>query len=128
MNQLVGFFAKKRGQIRRLLIGFGRKYVVITAILYRKFGLFLDSITMLYNKLPDDRFDITTTLVNNFNNEVKEKGSIHHLPHHFNKYTYYYPFVDKILLLKAKHGLDPYRNNYIQHYPFTVTIYIHGGH
>ena len=44
---------------------------------------------MFYNKLPDDKFDITTTLVENLNNEVKEKGFIHHLPNHFNKYTQY---------------------------------------
>ena len=85
MNQLVGCFAKKRGQIRIFLIGFGRNYVVNTAIRYRKFRLCLDSITMFYNKLPDDRFYITTTLVENLNNEVKEKGYIHHLPNHFNK-------------------------------------------
>ena len=99
MNQLVGCFAKKRGQIRRLLSGFGREYFVNTAIRYSKFGPCLDSITMLYKKLPDDKFDITTTLVENFNNKVKEKGSIHHFPNHFNKYTYYYPFIDQILLL-----------------------------
>ena len=87
MNQLVGCFAKKRGQIRILLIGFGRESVVNTAICYRKFGPCLESITMFYNKLPDDKFDITTTLVENLNNEVKEKGFIHHFPNHFNKYT-----------------------------------------
>ena len=38
MNQPVGWFAKKRGQIRRLLIGFGRESVVNTAIRYSKFG------------------------------------------------------------------------------------------
>ena len=72
MNQLVGCFAKKRGQIRRLLSGFGRQYVVNTDIRYSKFGPCLDSITMFYNKLPDYKFDITTTLVENFNNEVKK--------------------------------------------------------
>ena len=54
---------------------------------------------MFYNKLPDGKFDNTTILVDNFNNEVEEKGSIHHFPNNFNKYTYYYPFVDQILLL-----------------------------
>ena len=87
MNQLVGCFAKKRGQIRILLIGFGRESVVNTTIYYRKFGPCLESITMFYNKLPDDKFDITTTLVEKLNNEVKEKGFIHHFPNHFNKYT-----------------------------------------
>ena len=82
---------------------------------------------MFYNKLPDDKFDITTTLVEILNNEVKEKGSIHHFPNHFNKYTNYYPFIYQILLLEAKHGLDAYKKNYIQHYPFTVTRYLHGG-
>ena len=71
MNQLVGCFAKKRGQIRRLLSGFGRDYIVNTAIRYRKFGPCLDSITVFYNKLPYDKFDITTTLVEILNNEVK---------------------------------------------------------
>ena len=52
-----------------MLIGFGRKYVVNTAICYRKFGPCLDSITMFYKKLPDDKFDITTTLVENLINE-----------------------------------------------------------
>ena len=61
---------------------------------------------MFYNKLPDDKFDIKTTLVENLNNEVKEKGSIHHFPNHFNKYTYYYLFIDQVLLLEDKHGLD----------------------
>ena len=65
--------------------------------------------TMLYNKPTDDKFDITTKLLENLNNEVKEKGSIHHFLCHFNKYTYYYPFIDKILLLEAKHGLDAYK-------------------
>ena len=46
MNQLVGCSAKKKGQIRRLLSGFGREYVVNTAIRYSKFGPCLDSITM----------------------------------------------------------------------------------
>ena len=87
MNQPVGWFAKKRGQIRRLLIGFGRESVVNTAIRYSKFVPFLESINMFYNKIPDDKFDITTTLVEKFYNEVKEKGSIHHFPNHFNKYT-----------------------------------------
>ena len=96
MNQLVGCFAKKRGQIHRLLIAFGRNYVVNTAIRYSKFGPCLDSITIIYNKLPDDKFDITTKLVENFNNEVKEKASIHNLPNHFNNYTYYYPFIHQI--------------------------------
>ena len=99
MNQLVGCFAKKRGKICRLLSGFGRDSVVNTAIRYSKFGPCLDSITMFYNKLPDYKFDITTTLVENFNNEVLKKGSIHHVPNHFNRYTYYYPFIDRILLL-----------------------------
>ena len=99
MNQLVGCFEKKRGRIRRLLSGFGREYVVNTAIRYSKFGPFLYSITMLYNKLPDNKFDIATTFVEIFNNEVKEKGSILHLPNHLNKYIYYYPFIDQILLL-----------------------------
>ena len=71
MNQPVGCFAKKRGQILRLLVGFGREPVVNTAIRYSKFGTCLKSITMFYNKLPGDKFDITTTLVENFNNEVK---------------------------------------------------------
>ena len=87
MNQLVGCCAKKRGQIRILLIGFGRESVVNTAIYYSKFGPCLESITMFYNKLPNDKFDITTTLVENLNNEVKEKGFIHHFPNHFNNYT-----------------------------------------
>ena len=87
MNQLVRCFAKQRGQIRILLIGFGGESVVNTAILYSKFGACIESITMFYNKLPDDKFDITTTLVENLNNEVKEKGFIHHFPNHFNKYT-----------------------------------------
>ena len=68
MNQLVGCFANKRGQIRILVIGFGRESVVNTAIYYRKLGTCLESITMFYNKLPDDKFDITTTLVENLNN------------------------------------------------------------
>ena len=84
---------------RSWLIGFGRYSVVNTAICYSEYGPCLESITMFYNKLPDDKFDITKTLVENSNNEVKENGSIHHLPNHFNKYTYYYPFIDKILLL-----------------------------
>ena len=64
---------------------------------------------MFYNKLPDDKFYITTTLVENLNNEVKEKGSIHQLPNNSNKYTYYYLFIDQILLLESKHGLDTYK-------------------
>ena len=71
MNQIVGCFEKKICQIRILFISFGRKYVVNTVIYYSKFGPCLDSITMFYNKLPDDKFDITTTLVENLNNEVK---------------------------------------------------------
>ena len=113
MNQPVGCFAKKRVQIRRLLIGFGRDYVVNTAIRYRKFGPCLEIITMFYKKLPDDKFDITTTLVENFNNEVKEKGSIHHFPNYFNNYTYYYPFIDQILLLEAKHGFYAYKKRFL---------------
>ena len=87
MNQLVGCFAKKIGQIHILLIGFGRYSVVNTDICYSEYGPCLESITMFYNKLPDDKFDITKTLVEILNNEVKEKGFIHHLPNHFNKYT-----------------------------------------
>ena len=34
---------------------------------------------------------------------------MHHLPDHFNNYTYYYPFIDQILPLEAKHGLDAYK-------------------
>ena len=64
---------------------------------------------MFYNKLPDDKFDITTTLVEKLKNEVKEKVSIHHLPNRFNKYTYYYPFIDQILPLEDKHVLDAYK-------------------
>ena len=71
MNQLVGCFAKKRGQICRLLIGFCRESVVNTVIRCRKFGPCIDSITVFYSKLPDEKIDITTTLVENFNNEVK---------------------------------------------------------
>ena len=71
MNHLVGCFAKK-SQIHRLLSGFGREYVLNTAIRYSKFGPCLNSITMFYNKLPDYKFEITTTLVENFNNEVKK--------------------------------------------------------
>ena len=87
MNQLVSCFAKKRGQIRILLIGFGRESVVNTAICYSKFVPCLEILTMFYNKLPDDKFDITTTLVEILNNEVKEKGFVHHFPNNFNKYT-----------------------------------------
>ena len=58
VNNPVGCFAKKRGQIRRLLIGFGRESVVNTSIRYIKFGPCLESITMFYNKLSDDKFDI----------------------------------------------------------------------
>ena len=54
MNQLVGSFAKKRGPIRVLLIGFGREYIVNTAISYSKFGPCLEIINMFYNKIPDD--------------------------------------------------------------------------
>ena len=108
MNHPVGWFAEKRGQIRRLLIGFGRDYFVNTAIRYSRCGTCLESITMFYKKIPDDKFDITTTLVEILNNEVKEKGSIQHLPNNFNKYTYYYPFIDQTLLLESKHGLDAY--------------------
>ena len=46
LNQLVGCFAKKRGQIRILLIVFSRDSVVNTAIYYRKFGPCLESIIM----------------------------------------------------------------------------------
>ena len=59
---------------------------------------------MFYNKLPDDKLDITTTLIENLNNEVKENKSIHHFPNNFNKYTYYYLFIDQILLLEDKYG------------------------
>ena len=76
---------KKRGQIHRLLIIFGREYVVITDIRYIKFEPCLERITMFYNKIPDDKFDITTTLVENLNNEFKEKGSIHNFPNDFSK-------------------------------------------
>ena len=109
MYQLVGCFAKKRGQICRLLIGFGRESVVNTAIRYSRFGPCLESITMFHNKLPDDKFDITTTLEENLNNEVKEKGFIHHFSNHFNNYTYYYSFIDQILILEARYGLDAYK-------------------
>ena len=85
MNQPVGWFAKKISQICRLLIGFGIKYVVNTAIRYKKCGPCLKRITRFCSKLPDDKFDITTTLLENLNSEVKEKGSIHHFPNHFNK-------------------------------------------
>ena len=39
MNQPVGLFAKKRGQISILLIGFGRESVVNTAICYKNLDL-----------------------------------------------------------------------------------------
>ena len=71
MNQPVCCFAKTKSQICRLFIGFGRESVVNTAIHYRKFGPCLKSITMFYNKLPDDKLEITTTLAKNLNNEVK---------------------------------------------------------
>ena len=71
MNQLVGCFAKKRGQIRIFLIVFVIEYVLNTAIRYSKFGPCLEIITVLYNTLPDDKFNITTTLVENLNIEVK---------------------------------------------------------
>ena len=64
---------------------------------------------MFYKNIPDEKFDITTTLVEHLNNKVKEKGSIHHFPNHFNKYTYDYPWIDQILPLEAKHGLDAYK-------------------
>ena len=83
---------------------------------------------MFYKKIPDDTFDSTTTLGENLNNEVKEKGSIHHLPNYFNKYTYYSPFLDKILPLEAKYVLDALIEFYIQQYTFIVTRYLHGGH
>ena len=85
LNQQVSCFAKKRGQICRLLIGFCRYFVVNTAIYYGKFGTCLESITMFNNKLAGDKFDITTTLVENLNNEVKDKGSICHFPDNFSK-------------------------------------------
>ena len=59
---------------------------------------------MFYNKTPDYKSDIKTTLVEHLNNEVKEKGSIHNLPNNFNTYTYYYPLIDQILPLEDKHG------------------------
>ena len=62
---------EKKSQICRLLIVFGRDYVVNTAICYRKFGPCLEIMTMFYNKLSGDKFDITTTLVETLNNEVK---------------------------------------------------------
>ena len=71
MNQRVGCFAKKRGQIHRLLIGFGRESVVNTDIRYSKFGLCIEIMNMFYNKLPGDKFDITTTLIENLKNEVR---------------------------------------------------------
>ena len=71
MNQPVGLFAKKIGQIRRFLIGFGKESVVNTVIRYSKCGPCLESITVLYNKLPDDKFYITTTLVEILSIEVK---------------------------------------------------------
>ena len=67
MNQLVGCFAIKRDQICRLFKGFGRESVVNNAICYRRLGPCLQSINMFYNKLPDDKFDITTTLEENLN-------------------------------------------------------------
>ena len=68
-------------------------------------------------------------MVENLNNEVKVKVSIHNFPNHFNKYTYYYRLIDKILLLESKYGLDAYKNNFsMQHCPFTVNRYLHGGH
>ena len=82
MNQPVGCIAKK-SQICRLLIGFGRESVVNTAIRYSKFGTCLKIITMFYNKLLDDKFDFTTTWLENLNNEIKERGSIHHLSNHW---------------------------------------------
>ena len=109
MNQPVGWFSKKRCQIRRLFIGFGRESFVNTSIRYSKFGSCLESITIFYNELPDDKYGIKKTLVENLNNEVKEKGSIHHFPNNFNKYTYYYLFIDIILILESKHGLDSYK-------------------
>ena len=113
----------QKGQIRRLLIGFGRESYVNNAFLYRKFGPCLDGITMLYNKISGDKFDITTTLVKKLNNEVKEKGWIHHFPNHFNKNTYYYPFIDQILLLESKHGLYAYKK-----LVFYTTLSFHSRH
>ena len=71
MNQPVGCFEKKRGQIHRLLIGFCRESVVNTEICYSKFGPCLESINMFYKKLPGDKFDIPTTLIENLNNKVR---------------------------------------------------------
>ena len=56
MNQPVGWFAKRRCKIRRLLVDFGRYSVVNTAMCYNKFGPCLESITMIYINLPDDKF------------------------------------------------------------------------
>ena len=85
MNQSVGCFAKKRGQIRKLLIGFGRESVVNTAIRYGKILPCIKRMTVLYNKLTGDKFDIVTTLVEILNSKVKEKGYIHHFPNNLNK-------------------------------------------
>ena len=60
MNHPVGCFVKKRGQIHRLLIGFGRESVVNTDIHYSKFGPCLESINMFYNKLSGDTFYLTS--------------------------------------------------------------------
>ena len=52
-------------------------------------------------------------MVENLNNEVKEKGYIHHLSNHFKKYTYYSLSIDQILLIEAKHGLDAYKKHFL---------------
>ena len=71
MNQPVGCFAKKEVESLDCLLVFGREYVVNTAIHSSRFRPCIESITMFYNKLPDDKFDITTTSVENLNSEVK---------------------------------------------------------
>ena len=71
MNQLVGCFSKKEVKSIGYWLVFGRESVVNTDIHYIKFGPCLESINMFYNKLPGDKFDITTTLIENLKNEVR---------------------------------------------------------
>ena len=68
LNQLVGCFAKKRGQIHILLIFFGRNYVFKYCHLLQQLCTLSRKHNHVLQKLPDDKFDITTTLVENLSN------------------------------------------------------------
>ena len=109
MNQPVGCYGSMTGAVCHVVIAYGKDSVVNASLRYNKYAPFLKCIYIFFEKVHEDRREITTSCVQYARKQIQSGTNVARLDVHINKMVFYSPFIYQILHMQNKHHLDQYQ-------------------